>query len=80
MEIKTTQEIIEKAFLKDMTFSISITDKERIHFNEDDNSRLKKWVAVDEIILLLNGYLKINRDDYKIKNVLEQIKGTLEKH
>ena len=50
MKIKTTQEIIEKAFLKDYTFSVSSTDKDRIHFSENDVGRLKEWVALDELI------------------------------
>ena len=44
--IKTTQQIIEQAFIKDRIFGISIEDKDRIHFYETDNKRKKKWVSL----------------------------------
>ena len=47
--IKTTQEIVEQAFIKDRIFGISIGDKDRIHFYESDKKRKKKWVAIDSL-------------------------------
>lgn len=44
--IKTTQEIVEQAFIKDRIFGISIEDKDRIHFYESDNKRKKKWISI----------------------------------
>ena len=47
--IKTTQEIVEQAFIKDRIFGISIEDKDRIHFYETDNKRKKKWVSISTL-------------------------------
>ena len=44
--IKTTQEIVEQAFIKDRIFGISIENKDRIHFYESDNKRKKKWISI----------------------------------
>ena len=44
--IKTTQEVVEQAFIKDRIFGISIEDKDRIHFYESDKKRTKKWVSI----------------------------------
>lgn len=44
--IKTTQQIIEQAFVKDRIFGISIGDRDRIHFYEHDKMRNKKWISI----------------------------------
>ena len=47
--IRTTQEIIEQAFVRDRIFGISISDKDRIHFYDWDKKRKKKWIAIDSL-------------------------------
>ena len=47
--IRTTQEIIEQAFVKDLIFEISISDKDRIHFYDWDKKRKKKWISIDSL-------------------------------